>query len=112
MTELAIAAFAAESGSHLVEAPRGARFSAFVERFDEVEYVRSLTAAGARWIGRSQPGFPSRLARIHDPPAGLFVRGSGEVGMLEGPAVAIVGARACSAYGEEVATRLARELAA
>jgi DNA processing protein len=52
------------------------------------------------------------LAAIHDPPPRLFLRGAGEPGLLEEPAVAVVGARACSSYGRSVARSLARELAA
>jgi DNA processing protein len=51
-----------------------------------------------------------RLARIHDPPPGLFVRGTGDPSLLDRPAVAVVGARACSSYGGSVAVSLAREL--
>ena len=32
--------------------------------------------AGFRWLGRSDPDFPARLKSIHDPPPGLFIRGS------------------------------------
>src|SRR5581483_6087613 len=49
---------------------------------------------------------------IHDPPVGLFVRGDAPLDLLERPAVAIVGARACSGYGASVARSLAREIAA
>jgi DNA processing protein len=55
---------------------------------------------------------PSLLRAIHDPPPRLYLRGSGEVGLLAGPAVAIVGARACSPYGAQVARMLGRDLAA
>jgi DNA processing protein len=55
---------------------------------------------------------PPLLRAIHDPPLQLFARGSGEPTVLDGPAVAIVGARACSPYGRHVARRLGRELAA
>lgn len=44
------------------------------------------------------------------PLAGLYVRG--DVPTLKGPVVAIVGARACSTYGAEVARTFGRELAA
>jgi DNA processing protein len=63
-------------------------------------------------VGRRDAGYPSLLAAIHDPPPCLFLRGSGSQALLDGPAVAIVGARACSAYGRSVARSLARELAA
>jgi DNA processing protein len=51
------------------------------------------------------------LKSIHDPPPGLFVRGAAANEELQRPAVAIVGARACSDYGAHVARSLARELA-
>jgi DNA processing protein len=54
---------------------------------------------------------PPLLTAIYDPPARLYVRGGGE-DVLGRPAVAVVGARACSPYGASVARRLGRELAA
>jgi DNA processing protein len=55
---------------------------------------------------------PGLLRAIHDPPRRLYLRGAGEPELLERPAVAIVGARACSPYGAQVARMLGRELAA
>jgi DNA processing protein len=52
------------------------------------------------------------LRAIHDPPTRLYLRGDGDAGLLAQPAVAIVGARACSPYGAQVARMLGRELAA
>ncbi len=112
MSELAVAAFAAETGSHLLEAPRSTRFARFMCDFDEAAYRRQLDQRGFRWLARTDPAFPPRLAAVHDPPAGLFLRGGGQVSVLCRPAVAIVGARACSTYGSSVAASLARELAA
>ena len=43
--------------------------------------------------------FPPRLRAIHDPPPGLFVRGRRRLDARRPSASAIVGARACSAYG-------------
>jgi DNA processing protein len=54
---------------------------------------------------------PPRLRAIHDPPARLYLRGGGERELLARPAVAIVGARACSPYGVQVARMLGRDLA-
>jgi DNA processing protein len=112
VSELALAAFASERGEHLVTAPRNARFTAFLRSFDEAAYVRRLTAAGLRWLARSGTGFPPLLRAIHDPPAGLFIRGGGDAELLSRPSAAIVGARACSSYGSSVARMLGRELAA
>jgi DNA processing protein len=55
--------------------------------------------------------FPPLLRAIFDPPKRLYLRGSAADEVLEQPAVAIVGARACSSYGSQVARRLGRELA-
>ncbi|TML66567.1 MAG: DNA-protecting protein DprA, partial [Actinobacteria bacterium] len=55
---------------------------------------------------------PPLLRAIHDPPKQLYLRGGCAPDLLERPAVAIVGARACSAYGAQVARMLGRELAA
>ena len=63
-------------------------------------------------IRRRDPAFPPLLAAIHDPPPQLFLRGSADPAILSEPAVAVVGARACSSYGRSVARSLARELAA
>jgi len=111
MSELAIAVYAGETGSHQLERPRNARFASFARGFDEREFVRRLSKRRLRFLGRSTAAFPPLLRAIHDPPVGLFVRGAADVELLAQPAVAVVGARACSAYGGHVARTLARELA-
>ena len=58
-----------------------------------------------------QAAYPALLAAIYDPPKRLYLRGS-RPELLAGPCVAIVGARACSAYGAQVARSLGRALAA
>jgi len=65
-----------------------------------------------RRLRRGDPGYPSLLRQIPDPPASLWTRGDAEVDVLSEPAVAIVGARACSGYGRSVARTLATEAAA
>ena len=62
-------------------------------------------------VSRGAPGYPPLLAELHDPPARLHLRG-GPAEILSLPAVAVVGARSCSAYGAQVARDLAGELAA
>jgi DNA processing protein len=112
MSELALAVFASETGTHLIRPPRGERWRAFARRFDERAHLERLAAGGHRFVARSAPGFPPLLRAIHDPPAGLFLRGGSEPEILSRPAVAIVGARASSGYGASVARSLGRELAA
>ena len=112
MSELATVVFAAQSGSHLLDAPGTARFAEFLRGFDEGSYRQDLARRGLRWIQRGDPAFPPRLSSTHDPPPGLFVRGDAPLGLLMQPSVAVVGARACSAYGSSVASSLGRDLAA
>jgi DNA processing protein len=112
MSDLALAAFAAETGTHVVREPKERRFERFRRSFDAAAFRASLSARGLRFVGRSESEFPSLLRELHDPPPGLFLRGAGEVALLGEPAVAIVGARACSSYGGQVARMLGRELAA
>jgi DNA processing protein len=112
VSELALAAFAAETAAHVVDEPRSARYSAFARAFDEPAYRARLERHGVRWLGRSDDEFPPLLRAIHDPPPGLFVRGAGSFELLRRPAAAIVGARACSPYGAQVARLCARELGA
>ncbi|HEX2111937.1 MAG TPA: DNA-processing protein DprA [Gaiellaceae bacterium] len=60
-------------------------------------------------VRSGEPGWPPLLEHLHDPPRQLYVRG--DPSLLARPAVAIVGARRCSAYGAQVARSLARDLA-
>ncbi|HKB20756.1 MAG TPA: DNA-processing protein DprA [Gaiellaceae bacterium] len=111
MSELALAAFAAETGSHVVRAPRDRAFRVFSQRFDEAVYLAGLRKAGVGWVARSAPLFPPLLHAIHDPPPGLFVRGEARLDLLRRATVAVVGARSCSPYGAQVARMLGGELA-
>jgi len=65
-----------------------------------------------RCIRRRDSSFQSLLSAIHDPPPRLFLRGSADAALLDRPAIALVGARACSSYGRSVTRLLARDLAA
>ena len=111
MSELAVALFAASTESHLLDEPRSARFERFQAGLDEPRVLADLGRRGIRWVPRGEPAYPARLRRIHDPPPGLFVRGAAELTLFDAPCVAVVGARACSAYGTSVAAELARGLA-
>lgn len=112
MNELALATFAAASDAHVVGEPRSARFAAFKSRFNAAAELQRLSLLGFRFVARSEPAFPALLRAIHDPPPGLFLRGDADPSLLERPAVAVVGARACSAYGRQIARSLGRDLAA
>jgi len=78
------------------------------DEFDPTELARAVAACGARFVTCDDPEYPRQLGAIHDPPLGLFVRGSGLPELDR--AVAIVGARRCSELGRELAHGLARGL--
>jgi DNA processing protein len=65
-----------------------------------------IAGLGWRWVVPSDDDFPSLLAAISDPPYGLFVRGP--LGVA--PAVSVVGSRAATPYGRQVARMLGEEL--
>jgi DNA processing protein len=112
MSDLALAVFAAKTNAHLVAEPRERRFDRFRGSFDEAGYRALLTNRGLRFVGREEDGYPPCLRELHDPPPGLFIRGAAPVELLHERGVAIVGARACSSYGSQVARLVGRELAA
>jgi DNA processing protein len=73
------------------------------------DIARRVQEAGCRFVAQGDAEYPEGLSDLFDPPAGLFVRGRPlhELGRR----VSIVGARNCSAGGQEVAGALARGLA-
>lgn len=78
-------------------------------RLDPSELMRGLESSGIGVVLLGEPAYPESLAEIHDPPYGLFFRGS-----LPGDraCVSIVGSRKATAYGLEAARWLAEGLAA
>ena len=83
---------------------------AWAHRIDAATLAGGLEACGARMVPWGDPEYPAALTDLSDPPAVLYVRGRDLRGLR--PAVAIVGARNCSALGREIATDLGRGLAA
>lgn len=71
---------------------------------------QALEASGIRLLTRGTDGFPEELAGIPDPPPFLFVRGE-PLSAGWPPRVAVIGSRAASATGREIACALARDLA-
>ena len=69
--------------------------------------IARADAAGQIVLVPSDPAFPPLLRSIPDPPPLLYARG--DLAWLDRPAVAIIGSRGHSRYGEEVAAALARE---
>ncbi|MFO7675790.1 MAG: DNA-processing protein DprA [bacterium] len=71
--------------------------------------VRAARDAGVWTVEWREAGYPAALLEVRGMPPVLF--GRGDVAEGDRLAVAVVGTRRPSAYGQQVATRLARELA-
>ena len=72
----------------------------------ELAQVKRL---GCRLLNWNEPEYPKRLLEIYDPPALLYLRGDPQV--LTRHSISIVGTRRPTPYGNQMAERLARDLA-
>lgn len=72
----------------------------------ELAQARQL---GVRLLHWDEPAYPKLLVEIYDPPPLLYVRGNVE--LLTQYAIGIVGTRRPTPYGNQMAERLARDLA-
>ena len=68
-----------------------------------------LASAQIRFISMDHPDYPKRLRPLTDRPHGLFYKGS--LPRDDRLCAAVVGARACSAYGQGMTQNICRELA-
>jgi DNA processing protein len=73
------------------------------------EQLKRLNRIGGRIVTLWDKGYPSLLKKIYDPPPFLFVLGT--LTKQDDTALAIVGTRHPSPYGQHVAERLSRDLA-
>ena len=75
--------------------------------FDQFD---ALGQHGITFLTPLDPGYPFRLRMIPDYPMGLYVKG--RLPYEERPTVAIIGARACTPFGRQMAEQIAGVLAA
>ncbi|TWV30509.1 DNA-protecting protein DprA, partial [Streptomyces misionensis] len=91
------------------------RWAGLVARAGRADPERDLAvarAAGARFVAPGHPEWPGQLDDLADArPLGLWVRGRPSLRIWALRSVAVVGARACTAYGTHVAATLATGLA-
>jgi len=78
------------------------------EKFDLSREEARMNAGGVVFIPATEAGYPPLLREIHDPPIGLYRKGSFA---FDRPCVAIVGSRRTTLYGKEIAAKLGTELA-
>ena len=77
-------------------------------QFDLPREELRMAQGGADFITARDPGYPSLLKEIHDPPIGLYRKGRYDFG---GHCIAIVGSRRTTLYGQATARRFGAELA-
>lgn len=78
------------------------------EHVDLAREEERMAKGGADFITARDASYPKLLKEIHDPPIGLYRKGSYE---FAHPSVAIVGSRRTTLYGQAVAKRFGAELA-
>ena len=88
----------------IASALRGARFDA-----DPGEEIARARRLNVRMITEDDPAYPEGVRRLDDAPLVLYVRGG--LMAADAVAIAVVGARRCSIYGQTQAERLAAGLA-
>jgi len=86
------------------------RIAASREKFDACAELELAAKLGVWLVHTEDPRYPPVLKQIYDPPPVLYVKGT--LCREDSLAVAIVGSRRCSLYGQEQASRLAHLLAA
>ncbi|MGN0345645.1 MAG: DNA-processing protein DprA [Lachnospiraceae bacterium] len=86
------------------------RISRSKTKWDPDKEWDKLLERGISFVSMEQGGYPRRLREIYDPPYGLYY--IGKLPPEEAPSVGIVGGRACSRYGKDIAKRSGKCLAA
>jgi DNA processing protein len=80
------------------------------DKFDSCAELELADRLGVRLLHMQDERYPASLRQIHDPPPVLYFKG--DLTKADNLAVAIVGSRHCSLYGQEQASRFAHVLAA
>jgi len=86
------------------------RIASTRDKFDADAELELAEKLGIRLVHIEDPRYPALLKQIYDPPPVLYLKGT--FGREDNLAIAIVGSRRCSLYGQEQASRLAHLLAA
>ena len=73
--------------------------------------LAEMSRRGVRVVLPGEPEFPSQLLDLPEPPLALWIRGPLDLRAAALRSVSVVGARACTAYGERATAALAGGLA-
>ncbi|QMU78860.1 hypothetical protein GXW83_27335 [Streptacidiphilus sp. PB12-B1b] len=101
-----------EALDRLQAGPAGEGFRARAAGADPAADLDHACSLGTRLVCPGEPEWPTQLDDLGPArPTGLWVRGAASLRLLALRSVAVVGARACTAYGVHVAAELAADLA-
>jgi len=84
-----------------------ATVTAWREHFDLAREEERMARAATTFITTRDAAYPKLLKEIHDPPIGLYRKGTYDFAQ---PCIAIVGSRRTTLYGQSVAKKLGTEL--
>lgn len=101
----------AEALSRLRSQRRGAAVVGRLEPDDVPGMLAEMSRRGVRVVLPGEPEYPSQLLDLPEPPLALWIRGPLDLRAAALRSVAVVGARACTAYGERATAALAGGLA-
>ncbi len=93
-----------------VGATTAERIAASRDKFDSVAELGLAEKLGVWVVHTEDARYPPALRQIYDPPPVLYIKGT--LDRADNLAIAIVGCRRCSFYGQEQSSRLAHLLAA
>jgi DNA processing protein len=79
------------------------------EQVDLDAELQRIEKAGVRVISRDDPEYPKSLREVYDPPVVLYVKGT--LSERDALAIAVVGSRRTTLYGQDMARKLAFQLA-
>lgn len=79
------------------------------EKVDLDAELQRIEKAGVSVVCRDDPEYPKHLREIYDPPLVLYVKG--KLTERDGLAIAVVGSRRTTLYGQDMARKLAFQLA-
>ncbi len=101
------------TGAHRLQQVQGvgpvirATLTGWREHFDLAREEQRMAQARTTFLTGQDPAYPRLLREIHDPPIGLYRKGTYDLGQ---PNIAIVGSRRTTLYGQSVAKKLGADL--
>jgi len=91
--------------------PRGAHVAGRIDSDDVPRMVAEMSRRGVRVVLPGETEYPGQLLDLPEPPLALWIKGPLDLRATALRSVAVVGARACTPYGERATAQLAGGLA-